>query len=160
MCVNDSTKILTTFEIKPGIGISTLLFGASMAEAESVFGKTEEIQLIDEIEEFQTTVWHYWTKGISLFFDDKNNQQFNSVEIDNRESKLWGQKIFSLKEKQIIELLTSKGILKYETEQQDWGEKRLSFDEANIDFYFEKNQLICINYGKLNLDSPILILNN
>ena len=51
-------------------------------------------------------------------------------------------------------------MLLYETEQHDWGEKRLSFDEAHIDFYFEKNKLISINYCKPIKDSHILILQN
>ena len=147
-------------EINPLIGFSTLLFGASMADAEKVFGKTEEVQLLENIEEFQTTVWHYWESGFTLFFCEKNNQLFNCVEIDNFEAQLWGQKIFDLKEKQIIEFFKSKGIRQYETEQHDWGEKRLSFDEVNIDFYFEKNKLISLNYCKPNLNSNLLILPN
>lgn len=149
-----------SFEIKPCIGFSALLFGASMADAEIVFGKTDEVQLIDEIEEFQTTVWHYWDNGFTLFFDERNNQLFNCVEIDNFEAQLWGQKIFDLKEKQIIELFKSKGFTVYETEQHEWGEKRLSFDDVNIDFYFEKNKLKSLNYCNPTLNSKLLILPN
>jgi hypothetical protein len=147
-------------EIKPLMGFSTLLFGASMADAEKVFGKTEEVQLIDHIEESQTIVWHYWENGFTLFFCEKNNQLFNCVEIDNSEAQLWGQKIFALKEKQIIEFFKNKGITQFETEQHDWGERRLSFDEVNIDFYFEKNKLVSLNYCKPNLNSNLLILPN
>jgi len=147
-------------EIIPGIGLSTLLFGSSMADAEKIFGKTEEVQLIDELENFQTTVWHYWENGFTLFFDEQNNQLFNCVEIDNIDAQLWGLTIFDFKEKQIIEIFKSKGIIKFESEQHDWGEKRLSFDEANIDFYFNKNKLISINYCKPLNDSLLLILQN
>lgn len=147
-------------EIKPGLGISSLLFGSTMAEAEETFGKAEEVQLIDELEGFQTTVWHYWDKGFALFFDNQNNLLFNCVEIDNTEALLWGQIIFNFKEKQIIELFKSKGLIRYETEYHDWGEKRLSFDDAVIDFYFNKNQLISINYCKPIKDSRLLIFQN
>ena len=147
-------------EIKPGIGLSDLMFGASMADAEKIFGKTEEVQLIDDIKEFQTTVWHYWDSGFTLFFDEQNNQLFNCVEIDNIDTQLWGQTIFGFKEKRIIELFKTKGILLYENEHHEWGEKRLSFDEAHIDFYFNKNKLISINYCKPIKDSQILILQN
>ncbi|MCE9540233.1 MAG: hypothetical protein K8R85_13600 [Bacteroidetes bacterium] len=147
-------------EIIPSIGLSSLLFGSSMADAEKIFGETEEVQLIDELENFKTTVWHYWEIGFTLFFDEQNDQLFNCVEIDNSETQLWGIAIFELKEKQIIELFKSKGILLYETEQHDWGEKRLSFDEANIDFYFKQNKLISINYCK-PINNPLsLILQN
>ena len=150
----------TELEIKPGTGLSSLLFGATMADAEKAFGKAEEIEVLDDIEDCEATVWHYWDCGFTLFFDQHNNQLFNCVEIDNMDAELWGKKIFDLNEKQIIELFKSKGIIKYETELHDWGEKRLSFDDANIDFYFEKNKLSSINYGKPTHDSPILILPN
>ncbi|MGZ4034119.1 MAG: hypothetical protein ACXVPU_06430 [Bacteroidia bacterium] len=149
-----------SLEIKPVLGLSNLLFGASMAEAEKVFGKAEESELLDDIEDCQSTVWHYWDNGFSLFFDENDNQLFCSVEIDNKDVILWGQKIFSLNEKQIIELFKKKGITVFETEVHEWGEKRLSFDEANIDFYFEKNKLSSINYGKAENDSTFLILPN
>jgi hypothetical protein len=150
----------TQLEIKPGIGLSSLLFGATMAEAEKTFGQPEDAQLIDDIEEFQTTVWHYWESGFTLFFDEQNKQLFNCAEIDGTTAQLWGKKIFELKEKQIIELFNENGITLYESEQHDWGEKRLSFDEANIDFYFEKNKLVSINYCKPLLASQVLILKN
>lgn len=150
----------STLEIKPGIGLSSLAFGASMDEAEKSFGKPEDIQLIDDIEEFQTTVWHYWENGFTLFFDEQNNKLFNCAEIDNAEAQLWGKKVFELKEKQIIDLFRENGITLYESEQHDWGEKRLSFDEINIDFYFEKNRLISINFCKPLLNTQVLILKN
>lgn len=150
----------TKLEIKPGIGLSSLLFGASMEEAEKTFGKPEDAQLIDDIEEFKTTVWHYWETGFTLFFDEQNKKLFNCAEIDNEEALLWGKKVFELKEKQIIDLFQENGITLYESEQHDWGEKRLSFDEANIDFYFEKSRLISINFCKPLLDAQVLILKN
>jgi len=147
------------FEIKPVLGLSDLLFGASMLDAEKVFGKAEESEFLDDIEDCESTVWHYWEKGFSLFFDEKSEQIFCCVEIDNEEVILWGQKIFDLSEKQIIDLFKSKGISAFETELHEWGEKRLSFDEVNIDFYFEKNKLSSINYGKSEMDLPLILPN-
>lgn len=146
-------------EIKPILGLSDLLFGASMADAEKVFGKAEESEFLDDIEDSQSTVWHYWEQGFSLFFDEHNEQIFCCVEIDNEDMVLWGQKIFSFTEKQIIDLFKSKGITNFETEVHEWGEKRLTFDEVNIDFYFEKNKLSSINYGKSEIDFPLILPN-
>lgn len=150
----------TTLEIKPGIGLCSLLFGATMTESEAVFGKPEEIQLIDDIEEFKTTVWHYWDNGFTLFFDEQNHQRFHCVEIDNDQTLLWGKTLFELKEKQIIELFKANNITQFESEQHEWGEKRLSFDQAHIDFYFERNKLVSINFCKPIIDSELLILKN
>jgi hypothetical protein len=147
-------------DIKPGIGLSALLFGATMGEAEKIFGKPEEVELLDDIEDCQATVWHYWENGFTLFFDEQDTQNFNCVEIDAPDTLLWGKKIFSLTEQQLIQLFKSKGITQYETEEHEWGESRLSFDAANIDFYFEKNKLSSVNYGKPSQSSTLLILPN
>jgi hypothetical protein len=33
-------------------------------------------------------------------------------------------------------------------ENESWGERRISFPEANIDFFFEDNSLTTITFGK------------
>lgn len=147
-------------EIKPGVGLSGLPFGATMSEAEKHFGKAEEVELLDDIDDCQATVWHYWKSGFTLFFDEQNQQHFNCAEIDDQDTLLWGQLIFLLNEQQIIDLFKSKGFTVYETEAHEWGESRLSFDHANIDFYFEKNVLCSVNYGKASHNPSTLILPN
>lgn len=131
-----------------------------MSDIEKIFGKAEESEELDDMEGCSSTVWHYWDHGFSIFFDENSAGLFGCVEIDNEETLLWGQKIFTFTEKQIIDLFKTKNYKKFETEVHDWGEKRLSFDDANIDFYFEKNKLSSINYGKPLNDSHILILPN
>jgi len=137
-----------------------MVFGAAMTDIEHILGKPDEVELLDDIDDCQSTVWHYWDQGFSIFFDENNSQLFGCVEIDNEEAILWGKKIFLLNEQQIIDLFKSKNYPQYETEVHEWGEKRLSFDEANIDFYFEKNKLTSINYGKPMNGPQILILPN
>ncbi|HEX8517108.1 MAG TPA: hypothetical protein VF868_13000 [Bacteroidia bacterium] len=149
-----------TPEIKPCIGLSNILFGTSMAEIEKILDSPDETEVLDDMEDCKSTVWHYWDQGFSLFFDENNDQLFGCVEIDNENTLLWGKKIFTLNEKEIINLFKSRNFPEFETEVHEWGEKRLSFDAANIDFYFEKNKLTSINYGKSLIDPQILILPN
>ena len=40
----------------------------------------------------------------------------------------------------------------------EWGEKRVTYEDLNIDFYFENNKLAAINYGKIAAIKPKLIL--
>lgn len=131
-----------------------------MSEIEKVLGQPEETEILDDLDDCESTVWHFWDHGFSLFFDENNNKLFGCVEIDNENTLLWGKKIFLMNENDIIELFRSKNYTDYETEVHEWGEKRLSFDAANIDFYFEKNKLSSINYGKQLIDPQILILPN
>jgi hypothetical protein len=132
-------------------GFCTLSFGVSAADAELVFGKPEEIQVLDDpILETSCTVYHYWELGFSLFFDNKNAMKFGSVEVDNKDSLLFGNKLFSLNEQHLIDLMKQHHYALSDTEKQDWGEKRLSFDEAGLDCYFENGKLSSINFGVID----------
>lgn len=147
-------------EIKLGIGLSSLSFGASMQESEEVFGKANKEELVNDIEEYPTIVRYYDDIGVSLFFDPNHSNSFICADIGNPEAKMWGKDIFELNEKEIIELFKKNGIYIYETERHEWGESRLSFDEANVDFYFANSQLISVNYGVITEGSQTLILPN
>ena len=132
-------------------GFCTLSFGVSAVDAELVFGKPEEIQVLeDPILETSCTVYHYWESGFSLFFDNKNFMKFGSVEVDNEDTLLFSQKLFSLKEQQLIDLMKQNKFTLTDTEKQEWGEKRLSFDEAGLDCYFENGRLTSINFGVID----------
>src|SRR5437773_93518 len=135
-------------------GFALLNFGQTVPEALALFGEPEESQTLeDNILNTSTFVIHYWSKGFSLFFDDKNKKIFNSVEADNKDCLLFKQKIFSLDEKKLVGLMKENGYKLSETETHEWGEKRLSFDEAGLDCYFENGKLTSVNFGILGFDS-------
>ena len=132
-------------------GFCTLNFGVSAVDAELVFGKPEEIQVLDDaILETSCTVYHYWDSGFSLFFDNKNSMKFGSVEVDNEDTLLFGKKLFSLNEQQLTDLMKEHNYTLTDTERQDWGEKRLSFDEAGLDCYFENGRMSSVNFGVID----------
>lgn len=123
-------------------------FRSGKEAAVELFGQPEEIQnLEDELLNNSSLVYHYWDDGYSLFFDNRRQQQFTSVELDNRESILFDVKIFSLREKDLVELLLQNGHRLSDTEVHEWGEKRLSFDSAGLDCYYENNKLVSLNFG-------------
>jgi hypothetical protein len=138
-------------EIKLLSGFCTLEFGASKEEAKLIFGEPEEVQnLSDDILNNTSLVYHYWNEGYSLFFNTNKNQAFCSVEIDNKEALLFDTKIFTMKEKEMIEFMKQKGYALSDSEVHKWGEKRLSFDEAGLDCYFENGKLVSVNFGLLD----------
>lgn len=129
-------------------GFCGLPFGASKEEAIRAFGEPEEIQnLSDNILNNNSLVFHYWDLGFSLFFSTGAEQVFCSAEIDNRDTNLFGTKLFSLKEKDIVDLMRKNGFELSDSEVHNWGEKRISFDEAGLDCYLENNKLVSINFG-------------
>jgi|ERR1051326_3100704 hypothetical protein len=150
-------------EIKPNTGLNSLTFGATREEAGHAFGKAEETESIESGDgDYKTEVWHYWQKGFSLFFDENAGYKFTCAEIDDREAVLWGKKIFSLSEQEITGLFKKNGFSQIDTEVHEWGERRVSFDDALVDLYFENGKLISVNYGILSSsgDDKILIFPN
>ena len=77
-------KMNVPLEIKPGIGLSELLFGASVKDSEAMFGIPEEVDLLDDIEDCHSTVLHYWKNGFSLFFDEANHRLFCCVDLKSK----------------------------------------------------------------------------
>ncbi len=128
-------------------GFCGLYFGDNPTRAIKLFGEPDEKEeLTDELLNEKSTVYHYWSKGFSLFFKDDENKGLHCVEVDNKEAIVLGEKIFLLKEEEIKALFKKNAFPLTETEQHAWGEKRLSFDEAFADLYFENGKLISINF--------------
>lgn len=135
-------------EIKLLKGFCNVNFGEPLENVKKIFGEPEEIQeLEDSILNTATVVYHYWDQGFSLFFDKHRNFAFCSVEIDNRDSVLLNTKVFLLREKELVELMKLNGYGLSDVETHEWGEKRVSFDSAGLDCYFENNKLVSVNFG-------------
>ncbi|HET6244259.1 MAG: hypothetical protein H0V01_15895 [Bacteroidetes bacterium] len=147
-------------EINPMKGLGELNFGISTEEVVQIMGEPEEVEEMEPESEIRTLIWHYWSNGISLFFDEENDLKLTSIEVDNNMVTLWGQMIFNLKEKEIIELFKSKGFKEIDIEEQEWGEKRISFDDAMVDLYYEEGELNSINYGVFINDFEIAVWPN
>jgi hypothetical protein len=148
-------------EIKLLQGFCTLPFGTNIDGALRLFGEPEEKQeLKDEILGNSSLVYHYWDQGFSLFFDANQSNIFSSVELDNADTLLFGVKIFTLQEKQLIELLKKNDFMATDTEVHTWGEKRVSFDKAGLDCYFKNNKLVSVNFGVLQSGGDFIYFPN
>ena len=134
-------------------GFCSLKFGQKPSDAEAIFGAPEETQsLNDDILNTSSFVLHYWDLGFSLFFDVNKNNSLNIVEVDNHDTVLFGKQIFNLKEPELVELIKANGFKLSDTEKHEWGEKRLSFDDAGLDCYFENGKLTTLSFSAA--DSP------
>jgi len=138
-------------EIRPKKGYGTLKFGIDKNKVKELVGEPNEIELMDE-EEFSAHIWHYWDKGMSIFFDEDDFTKFTSIEIDDNTARLYGKDVFKLSESEIIDLMKANGYSEIDTEVHEWGEKRISFDDAFIDFYFDGDKLSSINFGLIEED--------
>ncbi len=137
-------------EIKPLIGFGELKFGADPSDVENYMGEPQEIEdLPGEADESNAEVWNYWDEGHTVFFENDMNNKCTCFETDNDEAILFGKNIFDLNEKQVVELMQANGFKELDTEDEEWGERRVSFSDAVIDFYFEEDNLISVSWGVL-----------
>ncbi|MDP4292673.1 MAG: hypothetical protein Q8908_16455 [Bacteroidota bacterium] len=138
----------SNMEIKLLEGLDDIDFGATTEEVAEKFGKPDETEELDEgDDELETVIWTYNDKGVTLFFDGDDPKLFSCVETDNKNTTLFGRKIFAMTSQEIIDMMTAHGFEEVDEDIEDWGEKRLSFDEALIDFYFEKDEMVTVNWG-------------
>ena len=138
-----------TLEIKPKEGLGELKFGESSEKLISMLGEAEEMEDIEDEDEFNTVILNYWDKGISAFFEGKENSVLSCFEVDNPETILFGQKVFELSENEIIKLMKENGYSDIDTDVEENGEKRLSFEDGMIDFFFDDDSLLAVNWGVL-----------
>ncbi len=137
---------LSDFEIKPNVGLGKLTFGTEMKPFIKQVGEPEELENIDEDEEMNTTVLHYWKTGYSVFFVGLSDQVLAGIETDHPDVNLFGEKIIGRSEDEIVALMKNNGHNDYETEKEE-SDKRLSFDISMMDFFFREGKLIYMNFG-------------
>lgn len=133
-------------------GLNDLKFGDTQATVEKTLGKPQETKkLSDEGEELDdeldTILWEYDNEGLTVFFEGKNNHVLSCFETDNAEAILFGKKVFEMNEQEVVQLMKENGLTQIDKEEEEWGETRVSFDEGLIDFYFQDNELITVNWG-------------
>ena len=74
--------------------------------------------------------WHYvlWCIGETFVF----------TLFMGMYTTLFGQPIFDLEEKEIVKLMVDNNYFEQDVDIEAWGERRISFNEGNIDFFFEE----------------------
>lgn len=146
--------MFSNYKIQPNIGFGEVEFGIEMDKFVEKYGEPEEVDTIDDDEELDTMILHYWEKGFSLFFTGLANPILAGIESDHPNTELYGEKIMGKKMTQIIELMKSNGHDDYEEGSEETvGENdndiRISYEESMMDFFFREDQLVYMNFGVL-----------
>ena len=140
-----------TLEIKPLEGFGELEFGMTPEEVFEYLGQSDEDEIFEDEEMGDTKVFHFWNKSISAFFEDPEDLVLTNLETDNPDVMLFGKHIFAMKEKEIIKLMKENGYSDIDEEEMNdeefENEKRVSFDDAQIDFFFKDEVLTAISWG-------------
>lgn len=136
-------------EIKPKEGFGELQFGETTDHVTKLLGEPEEVETIQDEDDFNTTILNYWDVGVSIFFEGVEKSVLSCFETDIEDSTLFGNKVFEMNELQVIGLMKEQGFEVAETEEEPDGERRISYDDALIDFFFHEGHLVAVNWGVL-----------
>ncbi|MBQ8046285.1 MAG: hypothetical protein IJ269_08040 [Bacteroidales bacterium] len=134
-----------TIELKKGIG--NLMFDMTLEEVKQILGEPTEMETIDNGMEEETLVLHYDDQSLTLFFEGET-KLLNCIDTDNEDTVLFGQNIYTLTEKEITQLMIANNYFAEDIETESWGERRVTFIEGNIDFFFENDELMSVVFGK------------
>lgn len=133
-------------EIKIKQGLGELKFNMPVEEAVAMLGTANEVENIDNAADESTTVLRYTDMGLTLFFEGEN-PTLACIDVANEECTLLGEKVFDLDERQLVQLMVKNNYTEQDVDEEDWGERRVSFPEGNIDFYYDEGELVSIILG-------------
>lgn len=138
-----------TFDIIPKKGFGEILFGDTSEKVITLLGQPEDVENIEDVDGFNTVVLFYYELGITIFFEGREKSVVACIETENPDSLMYGKTIFNMTEEDIIALMAGKGFEVAEIEMETTGERRISYDDAMIDFFFLDGDLVFINWGVL-----------
>lgn len=130
--------------IKGGFG--EIVFGMPVEDVVSMIGEADEIECMENAMDEPTTILHYEDGGLTLFFEG-NSPTLQCIDLSLDDSKLFGRRIFEMQEKDIVRLMVENNYCEEDADEEAWGERRISFGEANVDFFFDGGELVSVVYG-------------
>lgn len=134
-----------TINIKQGLG--DVRFNMPVEEVVALLGNADEVENIDNAADEPTTVLRYNNHEITLFFEGEN-PVLACIDVSNEECTLFDKRIFDMNERQLVELMVANKYLEQDVDEEEWGERRVSFPEGNIDFFFDEGELVSIIIGQ------------
>ena len=143
---NQPSKAMN-LSIYPKKGLGDLHFDQPIEDIVQLLGDADEVESIDNAADETTIVLHYYDNGLTLFCEGEN-PMLSCIDINNDEATLFSKKVFDLTEKEIVRLMVDNQYFEQDADTEDWGERRISFPEGNIDFYFEDGELTSVIIGK------------
>lgn len=138
------------FDLKLHEGIDKLAFGQTYEDIVDILGEPSEIEILEEEDEddsLDTALCYYYEKGLTLFFEGSDERYLTSIESDNEDLTLFGKKLFAMNQEEIVAMMKKNGYSDMLAVDEEWGERRVSFEDALIDFYFSSQKLVTVNWS-------------
>lgn len=83
---------------------------------------------------------------MSVCFEGKTKPVVASISTYNEEATLFGERVYEMDRKQIVDLMKRNGYKDFDEEEQE-GDTCLIYDELMMDFYFNNDELIDVVWG-------------
>lgn len=139
---------MENFTIEPLKGYGDIAFEMTLEDVVKIIGKPDkqvEIEPVEDGDESHVVVLDYYNMDMSLYFEGNSVSRLYDIYSVNEKTTLYGAKIFDLNKDEIIELMSQNGHEKF-IEDTDDGDC-VTFEDANIDFYFDENELVEVFWG-------------
>ena len=134
--------MMENFTIEPLKGYGELPFGMPIDNVVEIMGQPtnqEEIESAYE-DDSHVVVLDFENDDFSVYFEGDTVMKLTNFYTFNEKSELFGAKIFDLNKEEVIELMKQNGYDNYIEDREDGD--CISYDELNLDFYFDSNQLV------------------
>jgi hypothetical protein len=137
-------------EIKIKEGISNVKFNCSPELVRAVYGEPDDTEELDNPCDgsLESLVWNYDDLGLNFFFDTTGMEPvLITIESENTGTELFGKQLFQLTKADIILLMKMNDFPEFEEEDETWGEHRLTYEDAQLDFYFADGDLTLVSWS-------------
>ena len=134
--------MMDNFKIEPLKGYGDLNFGMLIDDVVEVLGQPTNQEEIDSAyeDDSHVVVLDYEDNDFSAYFEGDSEMKLTNFYTFNEKTELFGAKIFDLNKDELIELMKQNGCENYIEDKEDGD--CITFDELNLDFYFDDNQLV------------------
>jgi hypothetical protein len=131
-------------------GLGDINFGSTPEVVRALYGEPEEVEELESAidGDVESIVWNYPDEGLNFFFDAANGEPtLSTIESDNLETVLFNSRIFNITRDNVVALMKENGYKDVEEDDETWGEHRVTFEDAQIDFYFADQELTLVSWS-------------
>jgi hypothetical protein len=131
-------------------GLGEILFGCTPELVRQTLGEPDEVEELESAMDgdVESIVWNYPDVGLNFFFDASNGEPaLTTIESDNLETVLFNARVFNITRDNIISIMKENGYLEIDEDDETWGEHRVTFEDAQIDFYFADQELTLVSWS-------------
>ena len=137
------------FEIKPGVGLDDLKFGATRDEVESLLGPPDEID--EDLDSDEPSVaYFYWTFDLSLHFDAEDDFLLGTMELGSEQATVEGVPVIGLLKDELVAALATHNLVdpvEQAAEDSDLGERAISYLPVALSFWLEDDHVDTVQWS-------------